>query len=402
MKKTIAVLLILFPFIQSFGQIDSLREELNRLKLQNDVLKDHIICADKKFYEEEKKKLNVAITLGFKLTEKWKGLQNSTSIAAGQNRISQIKSIGSDNALGLNFEETLKEMIQNNLTDSFENIQFASDQVKENTQNRWKQIVNRILNNGVVQDLVNTNPFTSVASTIINSAIGFTKHDIDTYADIKVVPVGDLPKKYKNYRNEWKDKYDVIGSTSIKSYNNSQIVFTDETIKSFSNAIEPYIKLYDKMGQTTLKFEMQLEELKRLHIDYKDIISTYDKKLLEYLDIQKFSDMPDRIYELTNVNETADFPLYRKTIEREELTKARNHANQYSLFREKVNELNIKFYDINIEYFKAYADHLNMALDYTVSGRTKYDKVKILKAKEYLEEQIDICKKAKSDLLLEE
>jgi hypothetical protein len=283
-------------------------------------------------------------------------------------------------------------MIEDNLTKSLDNVEMASDKAKEKTKNRWKKVVSRILNNDIVQGLVKSNPFTSVASSVINSAISFTSHEVDTKADIKLVPVGDLPKKYKEYRNEWKDKYDVIGSTSIKSYDNTQIAITNDAIKLFSQAIEPYITLYDNMAKTNMKFQIQIEELSRLHIDYKDIISTYDEKLLEYLSITKLSEMPGRITELTNVDDSEDFPKYRETIERDELIKARNHANQYSLLREKVNELNIKFYDVHIEHFNSYLEHLNKALIYTEAGKTNLIRLKFLKQRNFLKTKSKLAK----------
>jgi hypothetical protein len=89
----------------SFGQIDSLKNELSSLKTQTDMLKNRIVSIDKRFYENEKKKLDISITLGIKLTEKWNSLQSSTAISSGLNKVTQVNSIGSDNALGLKFDE---------------------------------------------------------------------------------------------------------------------------------------------------------------------------------------------------------------------------------------------------------------------------------------------------------
>jgi len=378
----------------------SIQQEITSLKIENRFFKERLISIDKSFYDSEKKKLEIAMILGVKMSEKWNNLQNNIAISSGLNRITQINSIGKSNALGLDFNETILQMVDKNLVVSFDDKEVVSEVAKKNTKSRWKTIVDRVLNNDIVQSLVKSNPFTSVASSLINSAIGFTSYDVSTKADIKLVTVGEeLPKKYKHYRNEWKTKYDIIGATAVNSKVYSKNAISDEALKGFSEAIGPYISLYNQMAASNLKFQFQIQEVSNSYIDYKDVISTYDKGFLRSLNVVNLSDLPSVLSDLLYIEKEALFPGYREVIQRPELSAARGLANQYIILYKKVNELNIRFYDVHVKHFKAYIKHLNDALVLTDGGKTSFDKVKILQSIHFLEQQLITAEKAKHQLL---
>ncbi|PCH77021.1 MAG: hypothetical protein COB98_04685 [Flavobacteriaceae bacterium] len=404
MKYSILILVLFLcsPSLFSQENID-VRQEIAALKMENKFFKARLISIDKSFYDVEKKKLEIAIILGVKMSEKWNNLQNNISISKGLNRITQINSIGKSNALGLNFDATIQEMIDKNLVVSFAEAPEVSQASQSNAKSRWKTIVHRILNNEVVQSFVKSNPFTSIANSLINSAIGFTSYDVATHADIKLVTVGEeLPKKYKHYRNEWKTKYDIIGATTVKSMAHTNNVISDEALLGFSDAIKPYISLYNQMAASNLKFQIQIQEVSNSFVDYKDVISTYDTALLRSLNIVNLSDLPSRLSGLTYVALDSSFPAYREVIEKPELAAARGLANQYTILRKKVNALNIRFYDVHTKHFKAYIKHLNDALILTEGGKTNFDKVKILQSIRFLEQQLITSEKAKHQLLPKE
>lgn len=403
--KYSAIVLVLFICSQPlFSQDDiNIQQEIIALKMENQFFKARLISIDKSFYDREKKKLEIAMILGVKMSEKWNNLQNNLSISSGLNRITQINSIGESNALGLDFNQTMLQMVDENLIVSFDDKEVVSDAAKKNTKSRWKTIVNRVLNNDVVQGLVKSNPFTSIAGSLINSAIGFTSYDVSTKADIKLVTVGEeLPKKYKNYRNEWKTKYDIIGATAVSSKVYSKNAISDEALQGFSEAIGPYISLYNQMASSNLKFQIQIQEVSNSYVDYKDVISTYDKEFLKSLDIVNLSDLPSKLSDLLYVEKKASFPGYRAVIEKPELSAARGLANQYTILYKKVNELNIRFYDVHVKHFKAYIKHLNNALILTEGGKTSFDKVKIMQSIYFLEQQLITAEKAKKQLLPKE
>lgn len=398
MKRNLLLFIACIILTSSYSQEDeNLHILVDKIIKENAILKERIVRMDEEYYKTEMDKIYTASSLAAALSTKWITLQSNVAISKGIGKVVQINSIGKDNALGLDFKETMVEMVDETLTKPLIEMEVDA-KVQNSTKDRWKSIVDRVLNNDLVQSFVKSNPFTSVASSLINSAIGFTKHKVTTNAQISLKAEGDLPFRYRDYRNVWQNKYEIDAS-SVKSYDNSSLAISEDAIKNFTEKLEAYINLYDNMANTNFKFQIQLEEISRMHIDFKEVISTYDDKMLEYMKVDKWGEFHTKLHKLTAVDSKVSFPLYKETIDKTELKNVRELANQYSILSRKVNELTIKYYDIHLEYFTAYVKHLNSALSTTNDGKTKFDIGKISNTKDFLEIQIEACKKAKKDVL---
>jgi hypothetical protein len=379
-------------------EMPELEYQFKLLKSQNELLLKRVLETDRKYYEEERKKLDIAATLGVKLSERWRGIQNNITILNGMNRINQINSIGEGNALGLNFSETMQQLARQHLVVSFPKNSLIPADLKQKTESRWKGIVDRVLNNDIMKAVVQSNPFTAIANSLIHSAVNFSIFDVKTRADIKLEPVGELPKKYTDFRDEWTKKYRITAK-NIESITHPESAISDESIKAYSSAISHYIMLYDEMAKSDLRYSIQIREVENMHGDYSELIANYDEELKKSLNISNLSQLPSRINELTYVNEQDWMPDYRGIMERKELTKARNLANQYNSLREKVNELTVKYYEVNINYFREYIAHLNTALEMTDKGHTRFDRKKILDSRAFLQAQVTLCERYRNNLL---
>lgn len=392
------LLLMLIPS-HIFAQ-EELERRIKVLEEINEELIRRQISIDKSQYETQRKNLEIAITLGSTLSVKWNAIVNNFSVSQGLNRITEINSIGKDNALGFDFQKVVNELVAKNLTVEFDKLNEPKE-VIEQLKNRWKENVDKTINNPIIQGLVKSNPLTSIASLLISSAINFTDNKIKTSANIELISKGELPQKYKDFVTTWKDQI-RIEAKSINSVGFTTNLISQNAIENFSYNIKPYTELFDQMSNSNLRFALKLEEASTMHSSFNDIIRNYDKNLMEYLKITKISDAPSRINELLKVDETERLPKYREAIGRDDLRDALILANQYSLLKDKVNELTENYYQIHIDYFEEYIRHLDVALSSTAAGRTKFDTEKILKTKEYLNEKVIDCKKAKSDLIKNE
>lgn len=391
------VITLIVPFTAFAQEHEDVEKRLQEMEAVYMKLISRQRLIDSIYYREQKKKLDVAITLGSTLSTKWRTLQDNISVSKGLGKITAINSIGKDNALGFDFDKVLEELVQTHLTVEIDNLN-ETPAVKQELKSRWKENVAKILHNPIIQAFVNTNPLTSVASSLISSAIGFTHNSIDTYASLILTAKEPLPAKYKDFVSSWNEKISVE-ATSLRSTGKTKNLMSQQAIENFSESIKPYIELFDKMSNSNMRFAVKLEEASVFNSSYSEIISTYDKQMMLYLKISRISDGPDRINSLLRVDETALLPGYREAVEHAELKEALKLANEYNHLKDKVNELSVNYYQIHIDYFEEYIRHLDSALSNTDSGKTKFDKTKILQAREFIAEQIKQCKKAKADIV---
>jgi len=386
---------MLFPAVafsqEMFTTVDpELETRLVQLENVNKELLNRYNQIDKDYYNQERKKLNIAITLGSSLSSTWKNLESFGAISQGMAKITDINSIGHGNALGFDFENVIEELIINSLTSDIENLDIPEPR-KNEIKIRWNDNIQKIIKNPIIQSLVQSNPLTSIASSLITTAINFTDNQIQSTEDMYLVS-DELPRRYKDFALTWKDKIHIEAG-SLKS--STQNVISNKAIENFSKSIIPYTTLFDQMANSTKKFQIKLGEIVIHNSSYSEIISTFDKQLMSHLNITKISDGPDRITQLLYVDETSLFPNYRNVIDRDELKDALKLANEYNTYKEKVNELSLTFYQTHIDYFEEYIDHLNTALVETQNGNTKFNQNKILESKDYITTQIENCKRAR-------
>jgi len=391
-KTTLLTFLFSLLFIISKGQdTTALAKKLDfflTLKQKEDSL----------FYEKEKDKFNVAMTLGSALTARWNTITKNIEKDQGLALINKINSIGSDNALGFDFNQNIKGLIESNLTLAIANDKTKPTEVVERTKAKWQSVVGRILNNPITQSLLNSNPFTAIANSVIGSAVGFTTNQIDASASIKLVAADNIPNKYKDFKKVFKTSFKV-STDSINAIDKSTLALNDNDILNFANSIKPYIDLYDEMSSTTTIFKTRLNDLSNQYSGYNSLISTYDKKLIEYAKVQNISDVPRKIEELTKPKTMYGIILYRECIEKKELDSIRLQAEKYPSYKDVVNDLTGKYYDIHINYFTDYISILTKAQKSTNDKVTKFDTKKINTNIAELNKYLGVMNSAKTDLL---
>lgn len=321
---TFSVLLLISTFLigqagdQSLQrQVDVLTNRLKKLEKDNSYQISENRTFDSTIYCAIRSEIFEACSNLPQLDFDYKNTSDKIAVTGLFTKLMQANNPTSD-ILGFRFSEIIITAAKKHFKEGLKN-----DQDKK----RFSQIIGKIINNPIVSTLANSNPLTSVISSIINTIAGFTTSRLE------------LKKEGGKVR-------DVAVS--------QQDAFNNQSIAAFRNELQAYIDFYDALIIASSEY---LEGLNNLNVKYAYLIRSvrdFKAELYAGLNVEEnkllislSKILPDPSVE--NIN-------YRQLTYDPDIQKIRNLARKYPFlqqdvctFQNEYNTLLINYLSVNIQ-----------------------------------------------------
>jgi hypothetical protein len=205
-------------------QVDELRLRIKSLEKENESLKTKNRSNDSLAYCTLRSEIFEACTNISQLDFDFKNTVDKIAVTGLFTRLMQANNPTSE-ILGFRFTEIIFTASEKH---------FKEVLKEEQDKNRFSQVIGKIIDNPVVSSLANTNPVTSVVSSIISTIAGFTTSKIA------------LDKEGGRIKNVGVDQQDV---------------FDNRSISAFRNELQVYIDFYDALIISSNDYLQGLEDL---------------------------------------------------------------------------------------------------------------------------------------------
>jgi 5,10-methylene-tetrahydrofolate dehydrogenase/methenyl tetrahydrofolate cyclohydrolase len=304
------------------------------LEKENFRLKETSLKSDSSEYSDLKIEVKKIATESKNLMIKWIDLEEKIRTSDLFTTIASANNPTSD-GLGFNFVDVITNIVDKTLTETIvvykDSLNKVVDKLAtQERKNHWKGIVSRILNNDIVKTFAASNPITSIASSIITSAIGQTNDN--SYPETTT----------KGNRN-------FITTVSIKSQKKE--LFQDSALIKFNEEIKDYVSLYLRMDSTTVSFKNSLTKLKKeSFVDSLNIIN-FRQRFLKELNLKEgatITDVEKNVNKLFQTKifagESPRFKNYREVLDKPEVVKLRELSKEYYTYEHKTNFITNLYY----------------------------------------------------------
>lgn len=231
-------------------QLDELRSKVKTLEKENQELKSESRSNDSVAYSLLRSEIFEAFTNVSQLDFNFKNTADKIAVTGLFTKLMQANNPTSD-ILGFRFTEIIFSSSEKH----FKNL--LKD---EKDKKRFSQVVSKIIDNPVVSSLVNTNPVTSVVSSIISVVAGFTTSRAEVEKE---------GGRIKNVTVEQQDAFENKG------------------ISAFRNELQVYIDFYDALIIASKEYLEGLNQLDRKYAYLVKSVTDYKAELYNELDFNE-------------------------------------------------------------------------------------------------------------------
>jgi hypothetical protein len=316
------VILLLSPTIATADDqsIADLQKNLSDLKKINDELVASKTTESKVKYEEVRNAL-------FNVLENLPLVRTKYEAAIKEKNTSELLiDLGdatnpSSSALGKKFTDIIIDTAK---------TRFITVQKDTSNWNRFLSTVDKILKNPLVDNMVKSNPISSLVGSVIQTASGFS--DTQTSG--------------------------ILG----KSIVTKDIISTAE-INEFCKDIAPYVAFYEGVSEATRDFQAQQNYLEKRNSAIASTIYGYDSKFISSLGLisdtsnhQPYTSQLSTIFEIRNIPIT--YNDYDKVINNKNIKDGYIISSRFSTLEDDVKEFQGEVSDVLSVYLKSYRSSL--------------------------------------------
>jgi hypothetical protein len=345
MKPVLIIfLLLLCPpvlFSQPAGadtqkQLDELRSRIRTLEKENSSLKSESRTDDSIAYCLIRSEIFEAFTNVSQLDFNFRNTADKIAVTGLFTKLMQANNPTSD-ILGFRFTEIIFSSSEKH----FKNL--LKD---EKDKKRFSQVVSKIIDNPVVSALANTNPVTSVVTSIISIVAGFTTSR------------AEVEKEGGRVKNVTLDQQDA---------------FENKGITAFRNELKVYIDFYDALIIASREYLEGLEQLDRKYSYLIQSVKDYKTELYCELDfneskmlMQLARLLPDATVKGVNFNEI---------MQDSRILKSQQLSRKYPILKQAVISFKKEYNTLLFNFLSDYIKTLKTAKDFPDSDidKTKTD-----------------------------
>lgn len=255
MKFHLSIMILLFTISGAWSQqddgiqkqMDELRSRIRNLERENQVLRADSRIIDSLEYCEMRKEIFEAFANESQLDFDFKSTTEKIAVTGLFTRLMQANNPVSD-ILGFRFTDVIFSAADKHFKGQLNN---------EPDRRRFSQIISKIISNPLVSTLANSNPITSVVSTIITTIIGFTTTSLSMDKEggrVRDVSIGQ------------KDAFDEKDINAFRSEMQVYINFYDQLILASQRYLAGLRELSDKYAYLKASVDEFLQDL-HAHVD---------------------------------------------------------------------------------------------------------------------------------------
>ena len=338
MKRTILFLTVCIMTNVCIAQseTDLTNAKLKEIQEQFLSLKSDIAYQDSIEFINTKYSILKAIQDGPKLEFDFTKVTDRIRVVGLMSKLNKANNPASD-ILGVSFVDVVTKAAETHFT----------KELPDREKPRFVDIVNKIIKNPIVSSVLNSNPVTSVVSSITNAAAGFFSTNVFGER------VRELTVETKN-------------------------LFDQKKLEAFNKELSPYISFYDNMIKTTDKYLIGVDQLKNKYSYLNDNVKNYNMSLLNSLNIKKGSSSPLSVQVDAEFKLTFDkygFCEYQKVLKRDNVSSAKNIANNYKVIEIQVQNFKSDYNELLKNYLNETVVLLNGAKTITLSKGFSPDKI---------------------------
>ena len=355
---------------------------LDALERDYAQLRRAVVAADSAAFSAEVAELREASLHHSELIVRFANLRDNKDMSDGLVKIVSINSVGQDNALGFDFTETMTALVNSTITASLDSDARQGPPVTASAKGRWRGIVERLVTSPIISDLLRSNPFTSLATSVISSAMAFTSNNVNTSVSLDT-DVPELPKKYRDFADHWVE-FIRVDPTGVYTEDASRLAIEEAAIAEFVARITPYAELYDSMSQRNVVFETQLGDWQASFDELQARYREYTARLAAHLTVddarigRRLDEIRVELLRMDPRNPLRFSDALREHDALFELT------SEFSALRASARELQEEFYALHRGYFRDYVGLLDTAERMAAAGEVAFDVEEIREAREYL------------------
>ena len=288
---------------------DSLRRQYYALQADNDTLESKLLNMYRGAFREMEWQIKEAFDQTDVISISATYQQVIKSIILLHNEITRINNFtDAEKIFGIDFVAAIngvveKELVQHLCRDSESRSQEWSAQRRE----RFRTIITSILQNPVITTLVRSNPVTSVAHTIINQALSFSMPSLDEFR----ISHGSfiLPDEYRDFKNDYpafKKSFETPSLTRLPGIESAPL---DESITRFTDALKPYIRLFDELSAINARYSASLEVFMQASEQTIERVLPVEKAFYARLQAANRAEAREVINRYFNIGPEADISL---------------------------------------------------------------------------------------------
>jgi hypothetical protein len=234
------------PGLDFQKQIDELQIRLKQLEKENQMLRLSSRSADSLLYCSIRLEIFEAFTHIRQLEFDFKNTTEKIAVTGLFTKLIQASNPASD-ILGFRFTDLVLKAAEKH---------FKSELNNEADQNRFSQVILKIINNPLVSVLTSSNPLTSLVSAIISTVVGFTT------SEVNVEKEGGRIKEVDMTQHD---------------------AFDSESIAGFREDLQVYITFYDNLIIATDRYLSGLDYLESKYSFLISSLTGYKKDLYSFL-----------------------------------------------------------------------------------------------------------------------
>lgn len=228
---------------------------------------------------------------------------------------------------GINFIDQISHKAEETLFDAIiVNNHKLDEQMRKRKKDRFKATIAAILHNPVISGLMKSNPVSSVAHSIINQVLSSGASYL--YPERVNTRNCTIPVDFKTFKNEYGAFKTGFDSLYIDMDNPLVFEQTNKAIASFTNAVSPYIELFDALSILNLKYASSLEVFMKASEQTTGRVIKVEKAFYAKLDAGDRSEAHKTINDFFNIGSEADLELLELKINDDRMNGVLSYADE--------------------------------------------------------------------------
>jgi len=278
------------------------------------------------------------------------------SIITLHNEITKINNFtDAEEIFGFDFITQITNIAEITLIDQI--LKLSKNESEESLarrKNKFKSIINNIVNNPVITGLLRSNPITSVAHSIINQTMSAQSTQI---TDISITR-GDyeIPQKYKDFKKSYTGFKESYERSSLVGFPESKRIILDESLDKFTRELKPLIKLFDDLSKINEKYESSLEVFMKSSEQTITRVKPIENEFYKILKTKNRHEARGKINQFFNVGENPSLELIEEKLNNKEMKSVVKYSNE-------VNEV---LFLLKNDFLKIITLEIELAEEYSV------------------------------------
>jgi hypothetical protein len=306
-------------------QVAELRARIKTLEKEKDLLKSQERSNDSVTYCALRSEIFEAYTNIPQLDFDFKNTAEKIAVTGLFAKLMQANNPTSD-ILGFRFTEVIFSSAEKHFKETLK---------EEKDKKRFSEVITKVIDNPVVSALANTNPITSVVSSIISIIAGFTTSRVE---------LGKEGGRIKDVSVDQKDAFD------------------NRSISAFRNELQVYIDFYDALILASAEYLEGLEDLNGKYAYLILSVKDYKTQLYTGLDVKE-SNVLIKLSRLLPDPATHDIN-FSAFIQDPRIQKTRHLAGIYPLLHQNVNDFKKEYNTLLFNFLSDYINTLKTAKNF--------------------------------------